>query len=130
MTFLKKHRTWQDWLGVALGISAGASPWAVGETSDEAVVLNAAQVGLLILGLAAFELVDLHRWEEMAQLACGTWLSVSPFVLGYADGGNLRHWHFVLGALVVLLAVLELWQDWRFSDAELARRRKHDEPVT
>jgi hypothetical protein len=27
----------------------------------------------------------------------------------------------VLGALVVLLAALELWQDWRLSDKDLAQ---------
>jgi hypothetical protein len=31
------------------------------------------------------------------------------------------YWHFVLGAIVVLLAAVELWQDWRLSDQELAR---------
>jgi hypothetical protein len=33
----------------------------------------------------------------------------------------LQYWHFGLGAVVVLLAVLELWQDWNLSDEEFAR---------
>jgi hypothetical protein len=123
VTVLKQHRTWQDWLGVVLGVSVGASPWVAGETTDEGVVLNAAQIGLLILGLAVFELVDLRRWEEVAQFGCGAWLSASPFVLGYANDGNLRYWHFTLGAIVAMLAALELWQDWRLSDEELERRK-------
>ena len=123
MRFLKSHRTWEDWLAMALGVAVGVSPWAADETSNEAVVLNSAQMGLLILGLAVFELVDLHRWEEMAQLACGIWLLVSPFPFGYAHEGSLRYWHFVLGAFVVALALLQLWQDWQLSDEELARRR-------
>jgi len=48
------------------------------------------------------------------------WLIASPFVFGYADAGTLRYWHFVLGFAVVLLAVLELRQDWELSDDELA----------
>jgi hypothetical protein len=46
------------------------------------------------------------------------WLIASPFIFGYADAGR----HFILGIAVVLLAALELRQDWRLSDAELARR--------
>lgn len=45
----------------------------------------------------------------------------SPFILGYADAGMLRYWHFVLGALVALLAAMELWRDWRLSEKEIAQ---------
>ena len=62
---------------------------------------------------------DLRRWEEGLETACGLWLIASPFIFGYADAGTLRYWHFVLGAAVVLLAVLELRQDWILSCAEL-----------
>jgi hypothetical protein len=46
-------------------------------------------------------------------------LTASPVVFGYADTGTLRYWHFVLGIAVVLLAVLELRQDWNLSRGEL-----------
>jgi len=122
--FLKSHRTWEEWLDIGFGVAVGVSPWAAGETSHETVVPNAAQIGLLVLGLAAFELVDLRRREEIAQLACGVWLTASPFLLGYAGAGHLRYWHFALGPLLTMLAVLELWQDWNLSHEELAERRK------
>jgi hypothetical protein len=51
---------------------------------------------------------------------------VSPFALGYADNGVLMVWHFALGAAVVLLAALELWQDWKLSDEELVRNGHGD----
>jgi len=57
--------------------------------------------------------------EEAGELACGLWLIGSPFAFGYADKGTLMHWHFILGAVVALLAVLTLWQDWKLSDKEL-----------
>jgi hypothetical protein len=129
VSFLKKHRTWEDWLGIGLGVAVGVSPWAAGETSHEIVMLNAAQIGLLVLGLATFELVDLRRWEEIAQLACGVWLTASPFLLGYADAGHLKYWHFALGPLLAALAVLELWQDWNLSHEELSERRKKSSPL-
>ena len=73
-----------------------------------------------MLALGASEVVDLRRWEESLETACGLWLIASPFVFGYADAGTLRYWHFVFGFAVVLLAVLELRQDWELSDDELA----------
>jgi len=120
---LATHRTWEDWLAGGLGLVVGVTPWLAGETSDENVVLNAAQVGLLILGLATFGLVQPSRWEEIGQLACGIWLTVSPLMLGYADTGQLAIWHFALGMGVTFLALLELWQDWQLTDEELARSR-------
>jgi hypothetical protein len=45
----------------------------------------------------------------------------SPFVFGYAGGGEmLMIWHLAVGGIVVLLAILELWQDWTKSDRDLA----------
>ena len=32
----------------------------------------------------------------------------------------LRMWHIALGGFAVLLGALQLWQDWRLSDQELA----------
>ncbi len=83
--------------------------------------LRHGQVGILVLALGASEFLDLRRWEEGLEAACGLWLIASPFILGYADAGMLRYWHFVLGAAVVLLAMLELRQDWTLSNAELTR---------
>jgi O-antigen/teichoic acid export membrane protein len=113
------HRTWEDYVGMVLGVVIGLSPWLAGQTDHEAALWNAAAVGALVLALAMFELVDLHRSEEYGELALGLWLIASPFTFGY--GGALMVWHFALGAIVVLLAILELWQDWRLSDKELAR---------
>jgi SPW repeat len=119
--FLNVHRTWEDWAGIVLGVVIGLSPWLAGHLDDQAIMWNAAIVGLLVLALAVFEFVNLHRSEEVGEVACGLWLIASPFVFGYADGAALMYWHFVLGAIVVLLAAVELWQDWRLSDQELAR---------
>ena len=92
-----------------------------GETDNQAVVLNGMAVGLVVLALAAFEFVDLRRWEEVAEFACGSWLIASPFVYDYAGVGQLRFWHFALGVLVALLAALEFWQDWKLSAQQLAK---------
>ena len=119
--FLNIHRSWEDWAGMLLGLLIGFSPWLVGEPHDQAVMWNAFLVGVLVLGLAQLEYVSLQRWEEIGEIACGLWLMASPFVFGYAEAGALRYWHFVLGAVVALIAVLQLWQDWKLSEKELAQ---------
>jgi len=117
----KVHRTWEDWIGMALGVLIGFSPWFTGQQGDAVVNWNAVIVGALALALAALELAGLQRWEEVCEVVCGLWLIVSPFLFGYTGMGTLAYWHFVLGVLVVLLAAWELWQDWKLSDKELAR---------
>ena len=119
---LTTHRAWEDWLSAGLGLVVGVTPWLVGETSDENVVLNAAQLGLLILGLATFGLVRPNRWEDIGQLACGMWLTASPVIFAYADTGQLANWHIALGAVVMFLASLELWRDWQLADEESSAR--------
>jgi SPW repeat len=113
------HYVWEDCLSMGLGALILLTSWRLGDVG--AVATNAAIVGILVLALGASQFVDLRRWEEGLETACGLWLIASPFIFGYADAGTLRYWHFVLGTAVVLLAVLELGQDWKLSDAELAQ---------
>lgn len=114
------HYGWEDCISMALGAILLTS-WMTSGAGDHAVAINAVIIGILVLVLGASEVVDLRRWEEALETACGLWLIASPFVFGYAYAGGLRYLHFVLGIAVVLLAALELRQDWRLSAAELAR---------
>jgi len=115
------HYVWEDCLSMGLGALIVLTSWTVGDGASQIVATNTVVVGILVLALGASEFLDLRRWEEGLETACGLWLIVSPFVFGYADAGTLRYWHFILGAAVVLLAVLELRQDWKLSDAEVAQ---------
>ena len=121
MRIFNVHRTWEDWVSMLAGVLIGFSPWLAGQQQDQIVNWNAVLTGALVLGLAQLEYVSLQRWEEAGEMALGLWLVASPVVLGYAEAGPLRYWHFALGAIVVLFAVLELWQDWRLSKEELAQ---------
>jgi len=115
------HYIWEDCVSMALGALIVLTSWLIGDGGSQIVAVNTVMVGILVLALAASEFVDLRRWEESLETACGLWLIASPFVFGYAGAGTLRYWHVVLGIAVVLLAVLELRQDWELSDAEIAR---------
>ncbi len=118
--FFKIHGSWEDWVSMLLGVVIGLSPWLADQQDHQAVMWNAILVGACVLVLAQLEYVSLQRWEEGCEIVLGLWLVASPFTFGYANAGTLRYWHFVLGAAVVVLAVLELWQDWKLSDKELA----------
>jgi hypothetical protein len=127
-SFFKTHRTWEDWLGMLLGVLIVLSPWFPTQTASEMVdaersfiVLNTFTVGLLVFGLAQLEYVALQRWEEVAEILLGLWLIISPYLLGYSGEGMLRFWHTGLGGAVVLLAALQLWQDWDLSEQDLAK---------
>ena len=107
--WLTEHRRWEDFCSAGLGVLIVLSPGLLGPDVAAAVAVSAGLAGVLITMLALLEIMSLQRWEEVLELVCGLWVLASPFVFGY--GGALRLSHFVLGAAVVLLALLELWQD-------------------
>ena len=118
--FLGVHRGWEDWLGMLLGIATSLSPWISGQMGSQAMMFNAVVVGLMLFIFAQFEAVNLHRWQEACVLLLGVWLGASPFTFGYSASGTLRYWHFAFAAVAIVLAAIELWQDWNLSDEELA----------
>jgi hypothetical protein len=115
------HYVWEDILSMGVGALIVLTAWMVGDGNTQTVATNATIVGILVVILGASEFLDLRRWEEGLETACGLWLIASPFIFGYADTGTLRYWHFGLGTVIALLAALELRQDWKLSDAELAQ---------
>ena len=125
--FFSTHRPWEDWFGMLLGGLIVVSPWFPFQSGHETMdtergmmILNTFVVGMLVFGLAQLEYVALQRWEEVAEIALGLWLIASPFIFGYSGDDMLKIWHASLGVIVVLLGALQLWQDWRLSDQELA----------
>jgi len=123
--FFNVHYVWEDCLSMGGGALIVLTAFMANDVGSETatnpvLTANTLIVGMLVLALGVSEVVNLRRWEEVLETACGLWLVASPFIFGYATAGALRYWHFVLGFAVVLLAVLELRQDWELSDDELA----------
>jgi hypothetical protein len=126
--FFRTHRTWEDWCGMLLGVMIVLSPWfpkqavdGLADADRSVLIINTFTVGIVVFGLAQLQYVALQRWEEVAEIFLGLWLIASPYVFGYSSNGLLRFWHSSLGGLVVLLAALQLWQDWDRSDQDMAQ---------
>jgi hypothetical protein len=126
--YFNTHRTWEDWLGMLFGVLIVLSPWFPTQTSHEIVdadrsyvILNAFAVGIIVFGLGQLEYVALQRWEEVAGILLGLWLIASPYMFGYSGDGMLSFYHSTLGSLVLLLAALQLWQDWDLSDQDMLK---------
>ena len=125
-SFIKTHRTWEDWCGMLLGALIVASPWfPIQDHSPiverQTMILNTVAIGLVVFGLSQLEYVALQRWQEVATILVGLWLIVSPYVFGYSGEGFLRIYHTSLGAVAVTLGVLQLWQDWDLSDQDMLK---------
>jgi uncharacterized membrane protein YccC len=114
------HRSWEDWAGMALGVLVLFSPWIINQSSNSSAVTSASLTGIVLIVIAGLEMMRLYRWHEVAALLTGAWLIISPNVLGYTTVHPLATMHVALGAVVAVLAALEIWQDWRLSDDELA----------
>jgi hypothetical protein len=126
--YFNTHRTWEDWLGMLFGVLIVLSPWFPTQTSHEVidadrsyVILNTFAVGIIVFGLGQLEYVALQRWEEVGGILLGLWLIASPYMFGYSGDGMLRFYHSSLGSLVLLLAALQLWQDWDLSDQDMLK---------
>ena len=101
-------RRWEDVASILLGMVAAAAAILLHPARD-AIAINGVVAGLAIVALAALEITIPPRWEEPFEMLAGPWLAVSPFWLGY--NGPLRITHIIIGALVVILGAVELWQD-------------------
>jgi len=111
--FFSIHRSWEEWMGMPLGVLIGLSPWLAGEQDHPAVLSNAFLVGMLVFGLAELEYVSLQRWEEAGELALGLWLIASPSATRAPANSDT--------GISSLAQLSRLWQDWTLSDKELAQ---------
>ncbi len=81
-----------------MDISFGA-----GKVSENANIAGIVIVVLALAALAAFAV-----WEEWLNLIVGLWVLVSPWVLGF-QGTHAMTVHVIIGAVVAILAAIELW---------------------
>jgi len=99
---------------LAVGLFLLLSPWLYAFAQAPARMNDwATGAALAVASVAA--LTVFGRWQEWLMAALGVWLVAAPWVLGYAHTSAM-HVSIAAGALVIYLALLELWliQDGRF----------------
>jgi hypothetical protein len=102
-------RQWTDWATWLLGIWLCLSPWTLLFEYEAPAMRNAVLLGALIILVEVIELSLFRGWEEWINVAFGAWLVASTWVLGIASPA--ARINFVLvGALVMALALYEMWQ--------------------
>lgn len=101
---------WQDWANMVFGLLLAVSPWLLQFNGLEGATLNAVIIGGLICALSALALTLLDHWEAYISGLLGVCAMLSPWLLGFTayDAATLAHTG--LGALVVVVAVIEIWQ--------------------
>ena len=99
----------QDWISLICGVLLFVSPWALGFSGDP-MAARTAWIGgaiVFVMGLAA--LMQFAEWEEWVALIVGAFVIIAPWALGFAALHAAMWSCVVLGAIVVLSSISEIW---------------------
>ena len=105
------HHRWEDWFFVLLGAAIIISPLSVRGAVPGPVLINIMACGAIILMVTLLEFGERMPAEELVQLVFGMWLAISSAILDFGSAGALQVVELILGLVVALMAVLEMWQD-------------------
>lgn len=120
---LSRHETWQEAAGIGVGAIAGLSPFLTGSTAITTAMYLAAGTGAIFMVICGAHLLSLSRIAQFVKFVCAVGLTAGPVLFGYA-GSLVGFVHFVIGAAMLALSALEIWQDWHLSDTELEQYAK------
>jgi SPW repeat len=83
------------------------TPWLFGYASEGAKI-DLWTSGTLIAVISLVTFFAFSSWEEWLNLLIGSWLVVSPWILGFAHT-RAMHYSIGIGAVVAFMAALEIW---------------------
>jgi hypothetical protein len=99
----------QDWINLICGVLLFVSPWALGFSGDLMAARTAWVGGAIIFIMSVAALAQFAEWEEWVALVVGVLVIIAPWVLGFATV-HVAMWScVVLGAVVVLSSISEIW---------------------
>ena len=99
----------QDWINLICGVLLFVSPWALGFSDDLMAARTAWVGGVIIFLLGAAALAQFAEWEEWVALIVGVLVIIAPWVLGFATIHAAMWSCVVLGVIVALSSISELW---------------------
>ncbi len=118
---------WQDWANLVLAIWLFISPWvlrfgavqtaAPGATGAGAPVAgagnaawNAWVLGVVVFLVALSAIGRMEFWQERIAMLLGIWIFIAPWVLGFTARSAASWDHWIVGALIFLIAAWNLTQ--------------------
>jgi SPW repeat-containing protein len=101
---------WEDWCSWLLAIWLCISPGVLSFGEEAIATYAAVFTGFLLICTEIVTLSTFRSWEEWINVLLGAWLVAAPWVLGVASMAAKTNFTIV-GALVVGLALYELWQN-------------------
>ncbi|MEA2928122.1 MAG: hypothetical protein QOG38_550 [Hyphomicrobiales bacterium] len=107
---LEQWRNQTNLISVVFALMLFLSPWLLG-FSYTAAGLNAWASGLLLGLVSIVAVLSYSEWEEWVDLALGAWILGAPWVLNFPADSAATKVHVMIGLIVTLLAVVELWKE-------------------
>ena len=99
----------QDWINLVCGALLFVSPWVL-RFSGDAMAARAAWIGgVIIFAMGLVALMQFAEWEEWIALIVGALVVIAPWALGFAAIQAAMWSCVVLGVIVVLSSISEIW---------------------
>src|SRR5271157_1682082 len=99
----------QDWINVVCGALLFISPWVLGFSGELMAARTAWVGGIVIFVMAVAAMIQFAEWEEWVALIVGILVLISPWVLGFAAVNAALWTCVVLGIIVALSSISEIW---------------------
>src|ERR1700683_942009 len=99
----------QDWINLICGVLFFVSPWALGFSGDLMAARTAWVGGVIIFIMGVAALMQCAGLEECETLTVGALVIISPWALGFAAIRAAMWSCVVLGVIVALSSISEIW---------------------
>jgi hypothetical protein len=91
------------------GVLLFIAPWVIGFSADMAAARTAWVGGIVIALMGIGALVQFSEWEDWVALIAGVLMIISPWALGFAAMPYAVWTFVVLGVIVALASISEIW---------------------
>ena len=98
-----------DWINLICGILLFVSPWVLAFSADETAAAAAWLGGATIAVMGFVALVEFAEFEDWFALVAGVLVIIAPWVLDFAAMGYAAWAFVVLGLIVAIASVREIW---------------------
>jgi SPW repeat len=102
-------RNVQDFITLICGGLLFISPWILKYVGDANAARTSWVCGAAVLILAVVELASFAEWMEWLSLLFGACLIIAPWAIGFASLVYPTAAQVVLGVIVVIASISELW---------------------